>query len=118
MARVTEITDMRADVLEQKVLDASQLMNLMLFGGSLKETPKAYDPNHVYAKTDKILVVKNDGSMKVLSAKHSNTTGEFDPNKWETFNLFAGSGVGGGGSTAIKTSTSNNNSVVFNLLSI
>jgi len=117
MARVTEIIDLKADILQQKVLDASQLMNLMLFGGSLKETPTQYDPKRVYKKNDKILIVKDDGSMKVLSSKHSGTTGVFDPNKWETFNLFAGSGVGGG-SSAASGAASNNFSVVSTLLSV
>lgn len=116
--KYTFIEDISVTLTSQP-LDINQLLVTAMFGGDVT-SPQLYDPTKTYNKGAKILYIDpTSGKATIYSCKKDRVTGAFDVANWTLYNLFQGSGGGGGSAMSdVSLVTTLNNITVGRLLNI
>ena len=82
--------------LTSEPIDINSLVISAMFGGAAPTNIQLYDSSKTYNKQSKILVKNETGAVSIYTCKRDGVTGEYNPADWILYNLFAGSGTGGG----------------------
>ena len=77
-------------------ININSLVMAAMFGGAAPTDIQLYDTKKTYNKQNKILVKNDSGAISIYTCKRDGVTGEYNPADWTMYNLFAGSGTGGG----------------------
>lgn len=84
--KLTPMGNIQNDI-DERQLSLDQTTNMALYGSNYNQ-PGKHDSTRVYNAGETVVYIDSNGITGIYYAKHGNTSGKFNLNDWEQYNIF------------------------------